>query len=101
MFVFNSASDSKTTAMDKIFDFSRAQGDRIDLHAIDANGVTANDQAFSFIGTSAFHNKVGELRFEQKSGDTLIHGDINGDGKADFSIALDTLVTLTASDFLL
>ncbi len=101
MFVFNSASDSKTTAMDKIFDFSHAEGDRIDLHAIDANGTVADDQAFSFIGTSAFHNKVGELRFEQKSGDTFIHGDINGDGKADFSIALDTLVTLTASDFLL
>ncbi|WP_158565444.1 calcium-binding protein [Shinella sp. WSJ-2] len=101
MFVFNSASDSKTTAMDKIFDFSHAEGDRIDLHAIDANGVLAGDQAFSFIGTSAFHNKVGELRFEQKSGDTLIHGDINGDGKADFTIAVDPLVTFTASDFLL
>ncbi|RFZ88058.1 calcium-binding protein [Shinella sp. WSJ-2] len=101
MFVFNSVADSKTTAMDKIFDFSHAEGDRIDLHAIDANGVLAGDQAFSFIGTSAFHNKAGELRFEQKSGDTFIHGDINGDGKADFSIALDTLVTLTASDFLL
>ncbi len=101
MFVFNSASDSKTTAMDKIFDFSHAEGDRIDLRAIDANGTMADDQAFSFIGTSAFHNKVGELRFEQKSGDTFIHGDINGDGKADFSIALDTLTTLTASDFLL
>ena len=101
MFVFNSAADSKTTAMDKIFDFSHADGDRIDLHAIDANGVMANDQAFSFIGNSAFHNKAGELRFEQKSGDTLIHGDINGDGKADFTIALDTLVSLTSSDFLL
>ena len=40
-------------------------------------------------------------RFEQKSGDTLIHGDITGDGKADFTIVLDTLVTLAASDFLL
>ena len=101
MFVFNSAADSKTTAMDKIFDFSRAEGDRIDLRAIDTNSVAADDQAFSFIGTSAFHNKAGELRFEQKSGDTLIHGDINGDGKADFTIALDTLVSLTSSDFLL
>jgi Ca2+-binding RTX toxin-like protein len=100
MFVFSSATDSTMAAQDKIFDFSQAQGDRIDLRGVDASSLAADDQAFSFIAGSAFHKIAGELRFEVKAGDTIVQGDVNGDGAADFSFVLDTVVNLKASDFL-
>lgn len=102
-FIFKSANDSttSTSGRDKIYDFSSSQKDKIDLHLMDASSKAGGNQAFKFIGDDAFHKKAGELRFEKKSGDTLIHGDVNGDGKADFSIALEQYVNLKASDFIL
>ena len=79
----------------------RCQGDKIDLKTIDANTKAAGDQAFTFIGTGAFQKKAGELRYEKKSGDTFVYGDVNGDGKADFAILIDANVTLNANDFIL
>lgn len=99
--MFNSAADLKMSAQDKIFDFSQAQGDRIDLRGIDASSAKGGDQAFSFIGKGEFNHKAGELRFSQKSGDTFVQGDINGDGVADFGFVLDATVNLKAGDFLL
>lgn len=85
---------------DKILDFTQGS-DKISLVAIDAiTGTTANDK-FTFIGTAAFHDIKGELRFVQKSGDTLIQGDVNGDGTADFTLTIDALVTLKGTDFIL
>lgn len=100
-FVFASTKDSTASDRDTIADFKQGQKDKIDLSAIDASTKTAGDQAFTFIGSQSFHKKAGELRFEKKSGDTFVHADVNGDGKADFSILLDTSVTLKATDFLL
>lgn len=102
-FIFKAASESTvaSSGRDTIFDFRQSEKDRIDLKSIDANTKVAGDQAFKFIATDSFHNKAGELRYEKKSGDTFIHGDTNGDGKADFSIVLDPSVTLKSGDFLL
>ena len=102
-FVFRSIADSKvaTSGRDMIYDFSRSEGDKIDLKAIDANKDAANDQAFKFIGDDAFSKKAGQLRFEKKGGDTFIHGDINGDAVADFTIVIDASLTLKATDFIL
>ncbi len=86
---------------DTIYDFSCKEGDRIDLKAIDTNTKAGGDQAFKFIGTEKFHGKAGELRFVKDDGDTFVYGDVNGNGKADFAIALDRLLTLTKSDFIL
>jgi len=86
---------------DTIFDFSGADGDRIDLRAIDARYGVAGNQAFAFIGTAAFHGKAGELRYEKTTSDTYIYADVNGDRKADFSIHLDDAVTLTNGYFVL
>ena len=99
-FVFKSAADSRGSTRDTISDFKQSEKDRIDLRAIDAS-AKAGDQAFKFIGTNAFHDKAGELRFERKAGDTIVHGDIDGDGKADFSIVIDASINLKASDFIL
>jgi Ca2+-binding RTX toxin-like protein len=102
-FIFKSASDSTISAAgrDTIFDFSTSQNDRISLSTIDADTGRGGNQAFDFIGTSAFSGKAGELRFEKKSSDTFIYGDVNGDGDADFTIHLDDPVALTQGYFIL
>lgn len=100
-FIFKSTADSFGSTRDTIADFKQSEKDRIDLKAIDASMKAAGDQAFKFIGTDAFHKKAGELRFEKKSGDTIVHGDVNGDGKADFSVVIDASINLKASDFIL
>jgi serralysin len=100
-FVFRSKADSTTSAPDTIFDFSRTQKDKIDLSAFDANTTKAGLQDFAFIGTQKFHKTAGELRYEKSGGDTFVYGDLNGDGRADFKIVLDTSVSLLKGDFIL
>lgn len=100
-FVFQWQEHSNLTSRDTIYDFSQAEGDEINLKAIDARVAAPGNQTFSFIGTDAFHNKAGELRYSIKEGKTYIHGDTDGDGAIDFSIKLNTVVNLTASDFIL
>jgi Ca2+-binding RTX toxin-like protein len=102
-FIFLSVSDSTvaSTGRDTIFDFDGAGGDRINLSTIDAKSSTAINDAFSFIGTSAFSKKAGELRYDKGLSDTYIYGDTNGDGKADFAIHLDDAVTLSSGYFVL
>lgn len=102
-FVFKSVKDSTVTSTgrDIIYDFNRSQNDKISLKAIDANTKLADDQAFKFIGTDKFSHKAGELRYDKSNGDTFIHGDVNGDGKADFSIVIDASLALNATDFIL
>jgi len=84
---------------DTIYDFVIADGDTIDLSAIDANGRKADDQAFHFIGGQHFHDKAGELRVVKEKSDTWIMGDTNGDGRADFMIHLDDAVKLKVEHF--
>lgn len=97
-FYFNSVSDSKVGAMhDTIQDFSHTEHDRVMLKAIDANATTAGDDAFNFIGASAFTMHAGELRFAGG----LLQGDVNGDGVADFEVAVQGVASLVASDFVL
>lgn len=102
-FIFKSVKDSTvaSTGRDTIYDFKGSEGDRIDLRSIDANTRLSNDQEFKFIGQDKFHMKAGELRYEKKASDTLIYGDVNGDGKADFAIHLDDAMTFSKGHFLL
>lgn len=98
LFVFRSLRDSGATAAtaDVIDDFSRRQGDRIDLSGIDAKARTLRDDAFTFIGQEAFHGRAGELR--QTAGG-LVQADVDGDGRADLAIRVNVL--LVAGDFIL
>ncbi|WP_342241490.1 M10 family metallopeptidase C-terminal domain-containing protein [Inquilinus sp. OTU3971] len=100
-FAFTAASDSKVGAADRITDFSHAQGDRVDLSAIDANTGAAGNQAFSFIGTGLFTHHAGELRYASDGTVTTIAGDVNGDGVSDFHIQLTGAIGLVAADFVL
>ncbi|WP_052119841.1 S8 family serine peptidase [Inquilinus limosus] len=101
-FVFSIPGDSVVGASsDRITDFSHAQGDRIDLSPIDAASTVAGSQAFSFIGVSLYTHHAGELRFAQFDGETIIGGDINGDGITDFHVRLTGTIALVAADFVL
>jgi serralysin len=84
---------------DKITDFTTGV-DRIRLSEIDAKSGVAGNQAFSFIGNSAFHNVAGELRAYTAGGDHFVAGDVNGDGVADFSVNVGA-ATPVATDFFL
>jgi serralysin len=95
---FLAASDSgRGTNADVISGFSRSQGDRIDLAAIDARPSTVGDDAFSYIGSSAFSGAAGELRY---SGGYLM-ADLNGDRTSDFEVRLTSVSSLSNSDLFL
>jgi Ca2+-binding RTX toxin-like protein len=106
LFIFSSRAESRRgAARDVITDF--ADGiDTINLLTIDAK-TGAGNQAFKFIGVQHFHHKAGELRFFKHdtaaiiNDKTIVQGDVNGDGKADFEIELSGLHVLTATDFFL
>jgi hypothetical protein len=88
----------KGSGRDVIQDFNRKQGDKIDVSAIDP----FNDSgAFDYIGKAKFSGEAGELRYEKKGGKTLISGDIDGDGKADFAIQLSKAMGMKEADFIL
>jgi Ca2+-binding RTX toxin-like protein len=111
-FVFESVNDSRNPGrgMDFILDFSRAQGDKVDLSKIDAKTGVAGNQAFHFIGTAEFSKVKGQLRYEPtkfdiSSGETIqwsnVQGDTNGDGKADLEISIDKVGSVTKGYFIL
>ena len=80
-----------------IKDFSRSQGDVIDLSGIDANTKAGGNQSFSFIGSKGFSGDAGDLRY--RNGE--VSGDVNGDKKADFYIDIANNHGLVADDFIL
>jgi serralysin len=89
------------TTCDVITDFRHSEGDQIVLSPIDANSLTTADDPFVFIGTAAFHKVAGELRYAITGGNTLVQGDVDGDGVADFALLLQGSVTLVKGDFIL
>ncbi len=100
-FVYQDITDSATNYLrDQIRDFSQG-ADVINLLNIDANANLGGNQAFSFIGYSVFHGVAGELRAAVSSGNSIVSGDVDGDGNADFSILVAGVTSLHASDFLL
>jgi Ca2+-binding RTX toxin-like protein len=85
--------------VDRLVDFSSAQGDRIDLSRIDANTGVDGVQGFRFIGTGAFTGQAGQLRYEVRDGQSHVFGDVNGDGTADLSFVVNA-GSLSAGDFI-
>ena len=75
-----------------IDDFSHAEGDLIDFSALGS---------MSFIGTDAFSNVAGQLRYEFAGGNTFIHGDTDGDGQTDLMLELNGEIALASDDFVL
>ncbi|WP_129792137.1 calcium-binding protein [Sphingosinicella sp. CPCC 101087] len=88
---------------DAIMDFASAEGDRIDLAGVDADVNASGDQAFTFIGDAAFtgNGSAGELRYETNGFNSLVYGDVDGDGAADFTLYVTNVASLSATDFVL
>ena len=101
IFDFNAISESKGSARDTVTDFARGS-DKIDLLDIDSNAGVSGNQAFTFIGEAAFSGKAGQLRVDHSDATkTVIYGDVNGDGVADFTIHVTGNLPLNSGDFLL
>ena len=99
-FDFNAIGETTVGALrDRIADFSKGE-DVIDLATIDAM-TGAGNQVFDFIGTTGFSGIKGELRAANASGNTIVAGDTDGDGSADFQILLVGVTGLTEGDFVL
>jgi Ca2+-binding RTX toxin-like protein len=100
-FVFDAKPDSSPgSARDVITDFTQRE-DVIDLSQLDAIAASPANDAFSWIGQSAFSGAAGQLRASAYSYGTVIQGDINGDKVTDFEILLSKSLELTSHDFLL
>jgi serralysin len=95
--VFTAAEQSSPDNADRIRDFAPGE-DRIDLSRIETD---ANNDSFTFVGGAEFTETAGELRVERSGGSTLVLGDTDGDGTADFALRLNGNVALTADDILL
>ncbi|SHK06892.1 Peptidase M10 serralysin C terminal [Roseomonas rosea] len=100
-FVFTGLADSPASAArDYISDFVSGE-DRIDLSAIQAVEGADSDQAFTFLGTGRFTKQAGQLHQITAGSNTIVEGDVNGDGRADFQILVKGLLTLQEGDFVL
>ncbi|MBU6394303.1 MAG: calcium-binding protein [Sphingomonadales bacterium] len=100
-FVFSSLGDStvEDKGRDQILDFSRSDGDLIDLAKIDANGADAGEGAFKLL--SAFDGTHGALTVAAQGTQWLVQGDVNGDKLADFAILVTSATALVAADFVM
>lgn len=100
-FVFQALAETGVGGLrDVITDFEHLT-DKIVLNAIDANELRGANQAFAFIGGAAFGNVAGQLRAFVDGGNTIVAGDTNGDGIADFEIMVVGTPVLTSADFTL
>lgn len=96
LFTYNAITDSGIGAgnRDVITDFTKAQGDRIDLSSFVGT--------FSFLGTGAFTGGAGpQARYFDDGTNTVVQVDANGDLTADFEIQINGHVSLLSGDFIL
>ncbi|MGV6847638.1 MAG: hypothetical protein ACWA5A_04590 [Marinibacterium sp.] len=102
-FVFHDPKEThqRISKSDKIIDFESrgANADHIDLSEMDADIHSTGYQPFDFIGTNDFSGKSGELRYFHNPKYTIVQGDVDGDGSADFSIRLSGSHDLLGSHF--
>jgi hypothetical protein len=98
-FVFFALSHSTPSAAGRDTIFGFGGSDVIKLSSIDANTDLAGNQVFSYIGTKGFSDTAGELRYTKTSSGT--HVFVDGNAMADFSIHIDSAVSLSQSDFVL
>ncbi|MBP7704470.1 MAG: calcium-binding protein [Caulobacter sp.] len=75
---------------DQIFDLDFADGDVIDLSSIDADTSTGGNDAFVWATGNKFSGTAGELvlKYVASTNVTTLELDVDGDGRADFRIAI-------------
>jgi glucose/arabinose dehydrogenase len=100
-FDFNTPTDSRAGNLrDVILDFGA--GDRLDFKSIDARPGEAGNQAFNWIGASAFSG-AGQVRAYRAGDAVVVSVNIEGTGTAEMQIVLRDirLADLNAGDFIL
>ena len=80
-------------ARDVILDFRH--GDKVDLSSIDARTQASGNQSFRIV--SDFTGSAGQLTWDKSGSGFLVSGDVNGDGNADFSIQVNTTLSVLRS----
>ena len=86
------------SARDVIWDFNPGEGDKIDVHLIDA--ITGGkDQAFTLV--SAFTKSAGQLSSALQGDHYVVQGDVNGDGIADFALDVYSPTPIFSNNFIL
>ncbi|MEM7508827.1 MAG: calcium-binding protein [Pseudomonadota bacterium] len=97
-FVYFRADESRVGYIrrDIIKDFEIGQ-DRIDLSRL------AGEDFFVFIGEGRFSGQAGEIFYHkaESKGFTVLHADLDGDGRRDFQIELSGLLDLEEEDLIL
>lgn len=104
-FKYNSAAE---TIGDNIKDFKWWEGDKIDVHNIDArehvwwNPNTWGNQDFNYVGDVT--NKAlyeGQLGFTHVGGNTYVYGNTDSDSTYEVALKVDGYVPFFKSDFVL
>lgn len=100
VFLFRFAADSGSgpALRDVVIGFETGL-DTVDLRQIDANSTLAGNQAFTFIGAAAFTG-AGQLRVTAGV-NSIVVGDVNGDGVGDFALQLNGIAVVNVNDVLL
>lgn len=98
-FLYKDILDTGNTAAtrDLVVDFSRADGDKLDLSLLDANPAQAGIQPWRF--AAHFSGQAGQLSFD--AGSHLVLFDRDGDKHADLAIELAGVAPLAGGDFVL
>ncbi|MGK9166361.1 hypothetical protein KXR53_08695 [Inquilinus limosus] len=107
-FVYTSLADTTVTTdanlREKILDFSHAEGDVVDLGAIDADDDAANgDTVFTVVAGTTYTGAGAELLITPigTGRSFLVRADVDGDRHTDFLVQVSVDAPLTASDFVL
>ena len=99
VYLYRSTDESTAASQDSLV---LGANDLIDLSFIDADGGSAGNQAFAFVGANAFSGTAGELRAaDQGGGNWRIEGDTDGDGVADLVIMATPAEPITSVEFVL
>ena len=97
---------SKTPAgghleIDFVYDLNKAEGDKLDLSAIDADINTAGDQAFTLVSSFGHHAGEMTLAYSASANQTVLSLDVDGDGKADYQMKITGDVHLDSGGWIL
>jgi Ca2+-binding RTX toxin-like protein len=101
-FDFNAITDSTfaIAGRDTIFGFEENATDKLDFSTIDANGLAAGNNVFTFIGAATF-TALGQVRAFHNGANTIVDVNTTGSNATDMRIILTGLHTLDAADFVL
>jgi len=98
-FVYTAVGDSTPTAPDRITDFSRSDGDRIDLSAIDARPDLWGKQALTFVPGTQFTG-AGQVISWNDGTNTWVAVNTDTSPAPEMLIRLDGIVAVGAGDFI-